>query len=61
MISPQVGRAMFRIAFYLMIVSAGILLFTERNSAEFVITTITLIIGLIFSLLIIFVVRRESK
>lgn len=61
MFGPEVGRAIFRVTFYITLVSAVLLLFTERGSAEFVVATITLIIGLIFSLLIVVIVRRESK
>ncbi len=61
MISPHVGKAIFRITFYITIVSAAILLFTDKHSAEFVVATITLILGLITSLLLALIVRRESR
>lgn len=61
MISSHVGRAIFRITFYITIVSAAILPFTEKNSAEFVVATITLILGLVTSLLLALIVRRESR
>ena len=61
MISPHVGKVIFRITFYLTVVSATLLRFTEKNSAEFVVATITLIIGLTSSVLLAVIVRRESK
>jgi hypothetical protein len=61
MISPHVGNVIFRIAFYITMVSAVLLLFTKKNSAEFVVATITLILGVVSSVLLIVIVRRESR
>ncbi|MGC9399970.1 MAG: hypothetical protein ACP5HM_12655 [Anaerolineae bacterium] len=61
MLGPKLGRAVFRIAFYVTVVSAVLLLFTERTSAEFVVAAITFVVGLTFTLLIAFLVRRTSK
>jgi hypothetical protein len=60
MISPQLGRTVFRIAFYITLVSAVLMLFLEPGSAEFVVTEITLLIGLISIVLIALLVRRFS-
>jgi Flp pilus assembly protein protease CpaA len=61
MISPQVGKVIFRITFYITVVSAVLVWFTEKNSAEFVVATITLIVGLMSSVVLFVIVRRESK
>ncbi|MBN1249045.1 MAG: hypothetical protein JXC32_15405 [Anaerolineae bacterium] len=58
MLSPDLGRAAFRMAVFLVVVSLGLLLFVEAHSAEFVATLITLAIGLIFGVVIIVIVRR---
>jgi hypothetical protein len=60
-ISPQLGRAIFRIAFYITLVPAALLLFLKPGSAEFVVATVTLLIGLVFIVLIVLVVRWLSR
>jgi hypothetical protein len=60
MISPQLGRAIFRIAFYVTLVPAALMFFLEPGSAEFVVAGVTLLIGLVFIVLIVLVVRRFS-
>ncbi|MGI8483435.1 MAG: hypothetical protein ACR2OU_04150 [Thermomicrobiales bacterium] len=47
-IAPEVGRAGLRIALLLVIPAAATLFMLPRDSAEFVITAMTLAIGLIF-------------
>ena len=58
--SPEIGRVAFRIAFFLVFVSAGLLFFTSPGSAEFVVSGITLAVGVVFCVLVIIVVRRQS-
>jgi diacylglycerol kinase len=60
MFTPELGQAAFRIASFLVVVSLGLLLVLDRNSAEFVVTVITLLLGLIFGVVIVVVARRES-
>jgi hypothetical protein len=60
-ISPQSGQMVFRIAFYITLVSAVLLFFLEPGSAEFVVAGITLLIGLVFVVLIALLVRRFSR
>ena len=59
MIHPDLGRAAFRIAFYLILTSAALLFFVEPNSAGFVVTSITLGIGLVFAAIIAVLVRCQ--
>ncbi len=61
MISPQLGRLIFRIAFYITLVSAVLMLFLKPGSAEFVVAVVTLLIGLVFIALIVLIVRRFSR
>jgi hypothetical protein len=60
-IGPQSGQTVFRIAFYITLVSAVLLFFLEPGSAEFVVAVITLLIGLVFIVLIALLVRRFSR
>jgi len=46
---PQVGRAGFRISFYVMFVSGIMLFFIRPGSAEFVVTSLALLAGLFFA------------
>ncbi len=64
MLGPKLGRLVFRIAFYITFTSAGLMLFwrpraTVPLSAEFVVASVTLIVGLVFLLIIAFMVRRQ--
>lgn len=57
--SPELGQAVFRIAFFITLLSGLLLLFLNHRSAEFVAATITFVIGLIFILVILVIVRRR--
>jgi hypothetical protein len=57
--NPEAGRAWFRIATMITVVSAVLVYFTEPGSAERVVSVITLLIGLLFILTIIVLVRRN--
>lgn len=58
--SPQVGRTWFRVAFFITLLSAGLLLLQKPGTAEFVITVVTLAIGLIFMATIVIIARRSK-
>ncbi|GAB4558931.1 MAG: hypothetical protein Kow0047_04420 [Anaerolineae bacterium] len=45
---PQIGLMGFRIAVYVVLVSGGMLLFLKPGTAEFVISALSLGIGLLF-------------
>lgn len=49
MISPQMGKQALQYASWIILVSLGLLLILDRGSAEFVITVISLIVGLLFA------------
>ncbi len=61
MISPELGQAAFRIAVFLVVVSLGLLLFLDADSAEFIVALITLVIGLTFGAVIAIAARRQSR
>jgi hypothetical protein len=47
-VAPEIGRAGVRVALLLILPSAAMLAFLPRGSAEFVITVITMAIGVLF-------------
>lgn len=51
------GQAGFRLALFLIVGAATLLLFVPRGTPEFAITVITLVIGLLFSGLIAIFIR----
>ena len=57
--NPEVGRAWFRIAVMITLVSAVLVYFTEPNTAERIVSIITLLIGLLFIGTIIVLIRRD--
>jgi len=61
MISPQMGRAVFRIAFFMTLVSIVMMFCLKPGSAEFVVAGVTLAVGSVFIVLIAVAVRRQSR
>jgi hypothetical protein len=57
--NPEAGQAWFRIAMMITLVSAALVYWTEPDSAERVVSVITLLIGLLFIGIIIVLVRRK--
>ena len=57
MIGPQLGRAAFRIAFMMVSVSLVLLFVLAPGSAEYWVSILTLILGLVFAGVIFFLVR----
>ena len=57
--NPEAGQAWFRIAMMITLVSAALVFLTKPGSAERVVSVITLIIGLLFIGIIVFLVRRN--
>jgi len=60
-LSTQLGAAAFKIASFLVVVSIGLLFILDANSAEFVVTLLTLVIGVVFGALVIVIARRQSR
>jgi preprotein translocase subunit Sss1 len=59
--SPQMGQVAFRIGLYLTVVALVLLFFLRPGSAEFGVTVVTLVVGLIFLGIVIFLVRYFSR
>jgi hypothetical protein len=59
--SPHLGQAAFRVAFYIAAVALVLLFFLRPGSAAFGITVITLVVGLIFLGLVAVLVRYFSR
>ena len=57
---PQVLRAGFRVAVLLAFVAGILLLFEPRDSAEFVVSALTLCIGLLFIAVVAILVRYST-
>lgn len=57
----NMGRAGFQIGIFIMLVSGGLLFVVERGTAEYAISLITFLIGLIFLLGIVIVVRWSQR
>ncbi len=55
------GRAFFRIAFFVTLVSAALLPFLAPDSAEFVVDVLALGIGLVFIAIIVIAVRLTGR
>jgi hypothetical protein len=55
--SPQVGRAAFALAIFVAVTGVLLLPFLERNSAEFVVTVLSIIAGSLTMLLIAILAR----
>ncbi len=61
MIGPDAGKAWFGTALFLIILSAGLMLVLPPNSAGFVVSTLSLIVGLLLLVGLIIVIRRSNK
>lgn len=59
--SPELGQAAFRIAFFVTFVSVALLPFLKPGTAEFVVDVLSLGIGLAFIAVIHVFVRRSTR
>ena len=59
MFSPEAGSAWFRVALFVTLVAAALLLVVPRESAEFVVTVLTLGIGMLFLVVLAVLARRR--
>jgi hypothetical protein len=59
--SPQMGRQALQYATWTVLVAAVLLCFLEKGSAEFIITVISLGMGLIFGLVVWVLTRRSLR
>ncbi len=56
---PETGRAWFRIAVLITLLSAALVFFTQPGTAERIVSIVTLLIGLLFIGVIIILIRRD--
>lgn len=61
MIGPELGKAGFLIGIFVTLVSGGLLLVVDRNSAEFTISLLTFGIGVLFLVLIVVLIRLGTR
>lgn len=61
MIDPILGKAAFHLGFYIAFVAGALLLFLERGTPEYVITQITLGIGVIFLTIVVVLVKVGGR
>lgn len=60
-LDPELGKAAFRIALFIIVLAGAMLIFLTPGTPRFAITVITLIIGLVFVGLIALLVHRFSR
>ena len=60
MFSPEMGKAGFQMAMFIVLVSSLLLWFLQPGTAEFIVVGASLILGLLFAGLIWLLVRRFS-
>lgn len=58
--NPELGLAWFRIAIFITIVSGILAIIEPRDSAEFVISVASFVVGLVFISIIVLIIRRSS-
>jgi hypothetical protein len=58
---PEMGRTVFRIAFFITLVSAALLPFLSQGTAEFVVDVLALGVGMIFIGIIAFFARWSAR
>ena len=59
--NPDAGRAWFRIATAITLISTVLVFLTEPGTAERVVSVITLLIGLLFIATIVVIIRRNQS
>jgi len=59
--SPDAGRAWFRIALTITLMSVALIFFTQPGTAERIVSEITLFMGLLFIGVIVLLVRRNHS
>ncbi|MBN2390768.1 MAG: hypothetical protein JXR84_08595 [Anaerolineae bacterium] len=59
--NPQLGKAVFRIIVFITVTSLLLLPFVKPGSAEFIVTVVTLTIGIFFGIVLFVLVRRQSR
>lgn len=58
--NPELGLGWFRVAIFITVVSGILALIEPRDSAEFIIAVASFVIGLLFILIIVVLVKRSN-
>ncbi|HEX9118294.1 MAG TPA: hypothetical protein VGA61_19675 [Anaerolineae bacterium] len=58
---PEAGQAWFRVALFITLVAIALLFVTEPGSAEFVMSVASLVVGLAFIAIILFLTRGSRR
>lgn len=61
MISPEAGQMWFRIAFIIVALSVILLFSLPTDSEGFVISVLSLVVGLVFMLVLVILIRRSQR
>ncbi len=61
MISPEVGNLWFRAVLFILLCSLCLLFFVQPGTAEFVVTVVTFVIGLVMLAVLYVAIRRSNK
>jgi hypothetical protein len=61
MISPEAGQMWFRIAFIIVALSVILLLTLTPGSEAYVVSVMSLVVGLVFMLVLIILIRRSQR
>ena len=59
--NPELGQAWFRVALFITLVSAALLIFVQPGTAEFVMTVASLVVGLVFVGIVVVMVKRANR
>lgn len=59
--SPQIGQAAFRIAVFLVVMGLVLLPFQTPGTAEYIVTWLTLGVGLLMAAVIILIIKRSNR
>jgi hypothetical protein len=59
--NAEAGQAWFRIAVFFTLVSGGLALFTQPGTAEFAMSVASLCVGLTFTAIVVYLVRRANR
>ena len=58
--NPELGLAWFRVAIFITLVSGLLALIEPRDSAEFIVSVASFVIGLVFILIIVVMIKRSN-
>lgn len=59
MLGPEAGKMWFRVAVFIVIVAGALLPFQKTDAPEFVITVLTLVMGVLFIIMLVVLARRS--